>query len=198
MNLDMVEIEQENQQISLDTDVQTNDSIFQNECYNYMAEFARTIYENEERREASLIQQASQMQTAFSFVIAAVFMVATIIAEYPGPFTLAFMISSFASITGALLVSLFCATMAQNRYKREDFPKVSTIITKITSEYTNFKTEAQRSKYLLDTYEIMHNSYEKTNDKRLKWVNKSMAFFYIAVVLCIIWFVIGIYKIYRW
>lgn len=194
----MIEMEQENRQAAIEVGTETDDSDFQNECFKYMADFARIIYENEERREASLIQQASQMQTAFSFVIAAVFMLAAIIADYPGPFSLLFRISSFASITVALVASLFCATMAQNRYKRHDFPKVSTIKTKIIEEYTCFITEAQRSKYLLDTYEKMHNSYEKTNDKRLRWVKSSMVIFYIAILLCVFWFVIGIFKIYRW
>ena len=46
--------------------------------YEYIASFDREIYANEERREDSLIQQATNMQTAFSFVSAAVFMVAQI------------------------------------------------------------------------------------------------------------------------
>ena len=46
--------------------------------YSYIADFDKEIYANEERREDSLIQQATNMQTAFSFVSAAVFMVAQI------------------------------------------------------------------------------------------------------------------------
>lgn len=168
---------------------------FQNDCYAYMAAFAKTIYENEERRESSLIQQASQMQTAFSFVIAAVFMVAAIVVENHDPLSLDFLLLCFSTITIALLTSLVAATIAQSRYKRDDFPQVATMKMRVITEFENFKTEAQRSKYLLDTYEIMHKSYEETNEKRRKWVVVSMNSFYIALALCALWFFVGICKI---
>lgn len=173
----------------------SDESQFQNDCYAYMATFAKTIYENEERRESSLIQQASQMQTAFSFVIAAVFMVAAIIVENRDPLSLEFLLLCFSTITIALLFSLVTATIAQSRYKRDDFPQVTNMKMKVISEFQNFKTEAQRSKYLLDTYEIMHKSYEKTNEKRRKWVVVSMNSFYVALALCVLWFFVGICKI---
>ena len=172
-----------------------DDEEFKENCYKYMAEFAKVIYENEERRENSLIQQASQIQTAFSFVIAAVFVVASIIIEYQGPLSFAFLMLTFSTITVALLASLFSATMAQNRYKRDDFPMVGMLKAKIIQEYENFRTEAQRQKYLLDTYEVMHTSYAKTNDKRQCWVNISMKAFYTALLLCLFWFIVGICKI---
>ena len=172
-----------------------DDSQFQNDCYAYMAAFARIIYENEEQRESSLIQQASQMQTAFSFVIAAVFMVAAIVVENHDPLSLDFLLLCFSTITIALLISLVAATIAQSRYKRDDFPQVATMKMRVITEFENFKTEAQRSKYLLDTYEVMHKSYEETNEKRRKWVVISMNSFYTALALCALWFFVGICKI---
>ena len=168
---------------------------FQTDCYEYMASFAKIIYENEERRESSLIQQASQMQTAFSFVIAALFMVAAILVEYHEPLSFEFLLLCFSTITAALLISLIAATIAQSRYKRDDFPQVTVMKTKIILEFENFKTSAQRSKYLLDTYEKMHESYEKTNEKRRHWVIVSMRSFYVALGLCALWFLVGICKI---
>ena len=164
----------------------------QNECYRYMAGFAEKIYQNEERREDSLLQQASNMQAAFSFVIAAVFMVASIAVEYRGKVPLSFMLMAFASITVVLSFSLFAATMAQRRAKREDYPKVSSIKKLIIDEYYNFKTPAQRDKYFVDTYEKMHASYEKVNEKRRKWVVVSMGSFYVALSLCMLWFIAAI------
>ena len=52
------------------------------EKFQYLNEYAKFRYENELRREDSIIRQASQMQTAFSFVTAAMFMVAPIVIEY--------------------------------------------------------------------------------------------------------------------
>lgn len=167
----------------------------QNDCYGYMADFARLIYENEERREDSLIQQASNMQTAFSFVIASVFMVAAIAVDNRGVLSLEYLLLAFSCITATLIFSLFSATMAQNRTKRDDFPKVNTIKQKITDEYENFQTPAQRSKYLVDTYEKMHISYAATNDKRRRWVVISMWSFYVSLAQCIFWFIISLCKI---
>ena len=168
----------------------------QNDCYAYMADFARLIYENEERREDSLIQQASTMQTAFSFVIASVFVVAAIVIDNRGTLSLEYLLLVFSCITATLIFSLFSATMAQNRTKRDDFPKVATIKQKITDEYKNFQTSAQRSKYLVDTYEIMHTSYAESNDKRRQWVVLSMWSFYISLAQCVIWFIISLCKIF--
>ena len=42
--------------------------------YQHIKELSQLKYEAEEKREQSLIQQASQMQTVFSFITAAVFM----------------------------------------------------------------------------------------------------------------------------
>ena len=168
---------------------------FQNECYAYMAELAKLIFENEERREDSLIQQAGHMQTAFSFVIAAMFMVAAILIEYRGVLSLEFLLIVFSSITLVLLSSLFFATMAQNRIKRKDFPQICKIKEHIQNNYDLFRTPAQRSKYLLETYETMHASYELVNNKRQKCVKISMKLFYISLILCAFWFVVAIIKI---
>ena len=42
-----------------------NETNIADDCYEYMKHIAEVIYENEERREDSIIQQASHMQTAF-------------------------------------------------------------------------------------------------------------------------------------
>ena len=56
----------------------------------HIKELALLKYEDELRREDSLINQASQMQTAFSFTSAALFMVAAIAVEYREPWSYAF------------------------------------------------------------------------------------------------------------
>lgn len=170
------------------TNSPNKDDDFVKDCYEYMADFAKIIYENEIRREDSLIQQASHMQTAFSFVIAAVFMLVPVVIDYRGIFSFRFVVTAFSSIVAVLLFSLFAATMAQNRVKREDFPSVNALKTKITIEYEKFKTDAQRSKYVLDTYEKIHTSYSETNDKRRFWVQVSMISFYLSLALCVFWF----------
>ena len=50
--------------------------------YKYVLELSKAIYENELRYEDSVIKQSSQMQTAFSFVTAALFAITPIILQY--------------------------------------------------------------------------------------------------------------------
>ena len=68
------------------------------QIYSFIADFDEKIYANEERREDSLIQQAAHMQTAFSFVSAALFMVAAIIIDNRGRISLEFLLVAFSSI----------------------------------------------------------------------------------------------------
>ena len=52
--------------------------------YQYIKELATLKYDAEEKREQNLIQQSSQMQTAFSFMTAAVFAENRSISRYTG------------------------------------------------------------------------------------------------------------------
>lgn len=58
--------------------------------YQYIKELATLKYDAEEKREQNLIQQSSQMQTAFSFMTAAVFAATAICIEYRGKADLEF------------------------------------------------------------------------------------------------------------
>ena len=88
----------------------------QNDYYSYIAQFARNAYEGEERREASIIEQAGRMQSAFSFVIAALFMLAQIIATHT-VLSATFLVSSLFTVSITLVFSLLFATIAQRREK---------------------------------------------------------------------------------
>lgn len=63
---------------------------------------------------------------------------------------------------------------------------------KIVDEYHNFETEAQRNKYIVDTYGAMYNSYESKNNKRVLWIRVSMFMFYFALGLIVFWFIVGL------
>lgn len=159
--------------------------------YEYIASFDREIYANEERREDSLIQQATNMQTAFSFVSAAVFMVAPIVIEYRGKLPLEFFLIVFALISGLLLACLFCATKAQKRMKRHILPAAQDFQNLVETQYCQFETEEQREKYIAETYGKLHQSLEKSNDKRVFWIQLSMWLFYGTLGICVISFIIA-------
>ena len=120
------------------------------EKYTFLSEFAKMKYESEVKREDSIIQQASHMQTAFSFITAALFMVAPIVIENKGSLSLTFFLIAFSSITFALLLSLFLATMAQNRKKNATFPDVCSMRDYVKENESYFENEDQRQKYLTD------------------------------------------------
>lgn len=164
-----------------------NNENFVQECYEYMADWALTILENEERREDSLLQQASNMQTVFSFMIAAVFLVAQIMIEL-NFYQTKIIVVAFSFICTPLFLSLLTATMAQNRKKREDFPSITVLKEKIIKEYEYFATAEQRNKYKLDTYAVIHDSYIKVTEYRRKCVVWSMGFFYVTLFICVLVF----------
>lgn len=164
--------------------------------YSYIADFDKEIYANEERREDSLIQQATNMQTAFSFVSAAVFMVAPIVIEYRGKLPLEFFLIVFALISGLLLACLFCATMAQRRSKRNSFPTAKDFQGLVETDYTDFEAKSQREKYIAETYKELHESLASTNEKRVFWIQLSMRVFFITLGGCIAAFIIGLFMLF--
>ena len=92
--------------------------------YRYIKELAILKYDAEEKREINLLQQSSQMQTAFSFMTAALFMAAPICIEHRGVISLEFFLVSVSIVTAFLMASLICASVAQWRWKTETFPDI--------------------------------------------------------------------------
>lgn len=164
------------------------------EKLQYLNEYAKFRYENELRREDSIIQQASQMQTAFSFVTAAMFMVAPIVIEYSRKLSLTFFLIVFSSITIALLFSLLFATLAQNREISKNFADVSDFIKYVENNENDFEDENQRLKYIIDTYGDVQKDKAIINNKRVKFIRISMWMFYAALGLCAFWFIVAICK----
>lgn len=158
-------------------------------------ELAQIIYKASVDREDSILQQATRMQTAFSFIITSVFMAATILIDHKGKLTDEFLVLSFSSIIVVLLISILFATIAQNRKKTELFPNITEIQEFVYNNAEYFETEEQRYKYITDTYAKMQKPREESNDYRVKWVMLSMITFYIAIALCFFWFIVGIIKI---
>lgn len=177
---------QENSQVSANLD---------DELYKFILDFSNTIYENGMYREQSLIQQATNMQTAFSFVTAAVFMAAAIIIEYRGTLTLNYLLLVFSSISISLVLSLFFATMAQNRRNQALPPKISTVSEYLSSNKEKLQTPKERYEYQIQTLAKVSDTLDENNDKRVTWIKRSMFLFYLSLFLCVLWFLVTIIKI---
>ena len=160
--------------------------------YAYILEFATTKLESETRREDSLIQQASTMQTAFSFTTAALFMVAPIAVEYRGNMSLPYLLAVFSSVTALLMLSLVFASTAQNRQLTATFPDIDILTKHIEEHYNDYVTKAQQDKALSELIGTVQKSKDEINDKRVKRIRWSMRFFYAALGLSAIWFLISI------
>lgn len=114
--------------------------------YQYIKELATLKYDAEEKREQNLIQQSSQMQTAFSFMTAAVFAATAICIEYRGKLTLNFFLIAVSVVTFLLIVSLLLASIAQWRWKTEAFPDILDIKDTVVNdpEWEKFKRKKRK------------------------------------------------------
>lgn len=166
----------------------------QRELSNHIRQIAQTIYETEFRREDSLIQQSTQMQTAFSFTTAALFMVAAIAVEYKYPLTFGFLLLAFSSITALLLASLIFATMAQRREKRKDYVSIQETSKFIQDNYKTIETEAAKNLQYIEMLEKIQSEVKRTNDNKVILIQWSMRLFYCSLGLSAFWFIVALVK----
>ena len=166
----------------------------QKELSNHIRQIAQTIYEAELRREDSLIQQSTQMQTAFSFTSAALFMVAAIAVEYKYPLTYGFLLLTFSTITALLLASLILATVAQKREKRNDFVNIKETSDFIQRNYETIESDAAKDLQYIALIEKVQSEVKRTNDNKVVLIQWSMRLFYTSIGLSVFWFLVALIK----
>lgn len=166
----------------------------QEELSNHIRQIAQIIYDAEFRREDSLIQQSTQMQTAFSFTTAALFMVAAIAVDYKYPLSFGFLLLAFSSITALLLSSLIFATFAQRREKREDYASIKETKDFIIKTYETINTKAAKDLQYIEMLEKIQSAVKRTNDNKVVLIQWSMRLFYCALGLSVFWFIVALIK----
>lgn len=158
----------------------------------FVKEYALLKLEDETKRYESLLHQASNMQTAFAFSTAALFMVAQIAIENRGNMTLKYLLVVFSSITALLMFSLLFAALAQSRGKLKSLADVNTIIQLVENDYKLYLSEAQRAKAIaMQIGEVQLSASEKNNEMASQ-IRISMGFFYAAMFLSAFWFVVSL------
>lgn len=162
------------------------------EILEYLERLSENKLDSERRREESIIQQASNMQTAFAFSTAALFMIATIIYDYRGDFSFCYFFVVFASITALLLLSLVFATKAQNRMETTVFPEIKQLYDHIEKNYELFVSKEQRSKYFIECCAEAQESLTANNGKRVKCLRYSMRIFYSSITVSVAWTIITV------
>lgn len=164
-----------------------------NPILDFELELARIKYDSELRREDSIIEQSGRMQSAFSFMLAAIAIVAAILSNHSGAIPLGVSIASVSSVMCCLMVSLILATVSQSRKTQKLWADINQQREYIESNENIFEDVDVRTKHLLDMYEEHQKSLTENNRKRVELVVWSMRTFYVSIGLCLLWFVIILY-----
>ena len=163
--------------------------------YRHVKELAQLKYDGELRREDSLIQQSSHMQTAFSFLTAAVFMALPIAVEHKGPLSLSFFFISVSIIVGLLLASLVTASIAQRRIKKKAPQNVSDIEKFVSDNWKDTLKESQQLKQWVGIVGEIQESTAKANDERVIFIRLSMGFFLASIAAIVVCYFVALSKI---
>lgn len=156
-------------------------------------------YYEELEREESLLKQASNMQTAFSVLIAAIFMLLPVLLQYRKENAdIHYYMFSISLISFCLLLSLTFATLAQWRYKREVLPDNEDLIEGLNEETINQLNQDTSlwNTDIINTYSSIQKSINENNNKRCKFICASMICFFVAIGLCVLLYLIGLMIFY--
>ncbi len=163
--------------------------------YKHVKELAQLKYDGELRREDSLIEQSSHMQTAFSFMTAAVFMALPIAIDHRGPLSLRFFFISVSIIVGLLLASLVTASIAQRRIKKKAPQNVSDIEKFVSDNWKDTLKESQQLKQWVGIVGEIQASTAKANDERVIFIRLSMGFFLASIAAIVVCYFVALSKI---
>ena len=153
-------------------------------------ELSKLSYEAEEKREQSLINQSSQMATAFSFSSAVILMLFPIITSTFLEVPLRCLTILSATILSLLILSLGIALLVQWRFRYQTLPSPQEILEHELKNAEHFNTPEQRNQAFAQTLDSKWKSKRKINDFRAFLIRISMGLFFAALILllgAIIW-----------
>ncbi len=158
----------------------------------YIKELSILKYEEEQRRTKSLIQQSSQMQASFSFVIVAVFMAVAILLEYRGGLSLKLFFVPVVLIIVLLFISLIFASLVQYRYTRKVLLDIKDINNRIidSENWKKFTCREYQLRDWIDTIADVQDSESTLNNRRVKQIRQSMRFLWGAIASVIIFIIV--------
>ena len=149
-------------------------------------ELSKLSYEAEEKREQSLINQSSQMATAFSFISAVILMLFPIITSTFSDVPLRGLTILSTTILSLLILSLGLALLVQWRFKYQALPSPQVILDHELKNADDFNTPQQRNKAFVETLNASWESKREVNNRRVRFIKLSMGIFFIAlgIFLC--------------
>ncbi len=155
------------------------------EMLQSIEEHCKTIYDYEVERENNILQQACNMQSAFSFITAGLFVIAQIVTDQisdNSALSYKQIFFCFAIITIWMLLSLIFATLAQSRFSRLQRKTVYHYIQYADKHFNRLQNINIRILHSISEYEGLHSSLKRINTIRVLFVKFSMWSFYGAVI----------------
>lgn len=149
-----------------------------------IVEYGKYSFEQEQRREESLINQAGQMLTAFAFSTAALYMLLPLLLDIKLELGYRFVYFWIGIITFFLLISLLLAMCGMWRWKYRAMVGIGVFFNHVSSNVESFTNKdylflVEWKKALCD----MNDDIEKLNRRRAILVTSSMWSFVVAVLL---------------
>lgn len=173
----------------------------ENEILLKLEAYARSKYEEELKREESLINQASNIQTVIAVASAALFMLLPILMSNRGNLSLLFIFINTSLITISLIFSLLFATLAQWRFNVFVLPKehlvqehLATLINDNAILIDNVLNRIISSN--IELYNEVQEDRERSNNKRVKRIKISMYSFFLSVFFSAVFFILSVSKMW--
>lgn len=153
-----------------------------------VVEFAKFSFELEEKREQSLINQSSQMLTAFSVASAALLMTAPIILEHTCVQKNKILLLVGGALT-FLLASMILAMVSQWRFKYKTMMNGDEFLKKISANKSCHVYQMHYNYQWIDQLTEIQDSKKKNNDKRRLLISYSMGVFFFAILELLVGFI---------
>ena len=163
--------------------------------YNYVLDLAQEKYEYENQREQDLVQQSGQMQAAFSFMTAALFMALPVTIEHRGSLPIVFFFISTSIICFFLLVSLVLASLATWRWKKVALGNIKSIKDAVlnSNDRDMYLSESNRIYAKIEALEQVQARKEQINNYRAVFIHASIIVFFISIGSVIASFLVGLW-----
>ena len=145
-----------------------------------IVDFGRYSFELEEKREQSLLNQSTQMLTAFSVFSVALLMILPVIIDINNELTGRLLFCTVI-VSLPLVTSLILALLAQWRYKQDTLRDIEVFYNEINDNHKDYQAQVQFDFQWKEQFRQVHNSKKGVNDKRVKLIIASMIMFFIAI-----------------
>ncbi len=184
----------------------TPNTVKESECeenkdilFEYALELAQEKYDFENQREQELIQQSGQMQSAFSFMTAALFMALPVALDHQGQLSNTFFFVAFSIILFFLFLSLVLASAATWRWKKNALGNIQQIKKSIldTDEWEKFLKKYNRCSSKINALEEVQMRKEELNNRRANLIHLSMIAFYFSIGSIVISYIVALVIIMR-